>query len=356
MQVWEWCTYNMELSAVQPIAIQSLYSELKDRTMQEPQAFLGAPGTINQRSNQGGHAFWAHMRSSLSGKRAVDYLGSVNDPAAQARKQALEERIARAKMAIELIRLLSNAGYSLLDPKTYAVLASLANAGVFQAGAVLVGSHAYGVILADRGIRAAPYRTEDIDLAKGARLVLAGSPLQLSLKAQLQATDLDFVEVPGLQPGTPAVSLKEPGVGGLRIDLLVPGSDQSFRPVAVPELDFHATAVPFLGYLLEQPVSGLVIGRYGACLVNTPSAERFALHKLVTAADRRGRQDKIDKDVFQACVLLNALSRQDFYGVLLARDDMPEAMRGHLQAGLRMARRSHPAALSGEDWELLEEA
>jgi hypothetical protein len=123
--------------------------------------------------------------------------------------------------------------------------------------------------------------------------------------------------------------------------------------VAVPELNFHATAIPHLSYLLEQAVTGLAIGRYGACLVNTPAAERFALHKLVTAADRRGRQDKVDKDIFQACVLLEALSKSDFGGVLMAKDEMPSTMHELFAKGLAMARRMYASALSEEDWGLL---
>jgi len=343
----------MSIATIQPIAVQAIYSDLKDRVMNEEEVFLGAPGTLSERTNQGGHSFWVHMQPLPSGKRASVYLGSANDPPTETKLQQLRQRIERAKAMIEHIRLLSNAGCGVLDPKTYAVLASLANAGLFKAGGILVGSHAYGVILADRGILAAAYRTEDIDLAKGGSLTIAGTPQRLSLKETLQRTDLNFVEVPGMSRDAPSVSLKEPGLGGLRVDLLVPGNDQSFRPVAVPELDFHATAIPHLGYLLAEPVTGLAIGRYGACLVNTPSAERFALHKLVTAADRRGRQDKIDKDVFQACVLLNALSRQDFGGVLLAREALPEAMLELFGKGLAMAQRVHPQALADEDWEAL---
>jgi hypothetical protein len=343
----------MSLSAAQPISVQAIYSDLKDRVMNEEQVFLGAPGTISERVNQGGHPFFVHMLSMPSGKRISQYLGSANDPEVAEKLESLRQRIDRAKSRIELIRLLANAGCSILDPKTYAVLASLSNAGLFRAGGILVGSHAYGVILADRGIRSAAYRTEDIDLAKGTSLAIAGAPLHLPLKTHLQSTDLKFTEVPGMAHNAPSVSLKEPGLGGLRVDILVPGQDESFRAVAVPELNFHATAIPHLSYLLEQAVTGLAVGRYGACLVNTPAAERFALHKLVTAADRRGRQDKVDKDIFQACVLLEALSKSDFGGVLMAKDEMPSTMHELFAKGLAMARRMYASALSEEDWGLL---
>jgi len=43
------------------------------------------------------------------------------------------------------------------DPKTYATLASLHLHGVFSAGATLNGSHAFGVLINQMGVRAAAY-------------------------------------------------------------------------------------------------------------------------------------------------------------------------------------------------------
>jgi hypothetical protein len=49
------------------------------------------------------------------------------------------------------------------------------------------------------------------------------------------------------------------------------------------------------------------LAREGACLIRTPSPERFALHKLVVSQLRRPRDTKVEKDLFQATVLIAVL-------------------------------------------------
>ena len=42
------------------------------------------------------------------------------------------------------------------------------------------------------------------------------------------------------------------GLGRLRVDLLVPSRDETYRSVPVPELRAHATSLPYLGFLLGE--------------------------------------------------------------------------------------------------------
>jgi len=48
--------------------------------------------------------------------------------------------------------------------------------GVFAAGATLIGSHAFGVLINQMGIRAAAYATEDVDVARREALAFERIP------------------------------------------------------------------------------------------------------------------------------------------------------------------------------------
>ncbi|GEM_PF-6536765 len=62
------------------------------------------------------------------------------------------------------LRLLGREGFNITDVKTFATLAVLHNHDVFAAGAQLIGSHAYGVLLNHLGVRSSGYSTQDNDL------------------------------------------------------------------------------------------------------------------------------------------------------------------------------------------------
>jgi hypothetical protein len=58
-------------------------------------------------------------------------------------------------------------------------------------------------------------------------------------------------------------------------------------------------------YLLEGTQQAAALSQEGACLVNIPSPERLAVHKLIVAAERqRTHRLKSGKDLSQAAGLL----------------------------------------------------
>lgn len=68
-------------------------------------------------------------------------------------------------------------GFYSADNSTLVTVASLCIAGVFGGGGVLVGTHAYGVILNELGVSASLMAmTEDVDVARAARVELTAPP------------------------------------------------------------------------------------------------------------------------------------------------------------------------------------
>src|SRR5262249_46315423 len=143
------------------------------------EAFEGTSGSVIERENAGGFRFYAHQYYDGDRKKREAYLaGPVGDPKADAAAEELRARIREMKALVPSLRLLGREGFSLVDPRVYPTRASLHNHGVFAAGGMLIGSHAYGVLLNRLGVRAVPYTTEDIDVARAEALRFDTQPEQ----------------------------------------------------------------------------------------------------------------------------------------------------------------------------------
>ncbi len=144
--------------------------------------------------------------------------------------------------------------------------------------------------------------TVDVDVARD-----PASPNGSGTQTREQLLRVGFLEVPEPDSRQPSTSfmLKQ---GGVRIDFLTPMRGKGRRkPVPLAGLGVHATALRFLDYLIEAPVVGVVLSRYGI-LVRVPQPARFALHKLIVATRRNPTEEaKRQKDVWQAESLITAL-------------------------------------------------
>lgn len=341
------------LYTLQSRALQALHSDLESYGLGQTRAFVGTAGSVLQRENASGFRFYAHQFYDGDGKKRERYLaGPVGDATADAAAEELRSRIRELKDLVPAFRMLGREGFHLVDGKTYATLASLHNHGVFAAGGMLIGSHAYGVLLNRLGVRAAAYATEDIDIARREALAFVSLPAP-SFVDMLRDSGIEFVEVPELDRKTLSTSFKQRGRSLFHVDLLVPSRDETFSVVPVPELQAHATALPYLGFLLAESQMGMLLAREGCCRVRVPLPERFAIHKLVVSQLRRGREAKSGKDVLQACVVAAALAETHPGAVESAVTKLPRRARRHLQRGREAARRlleaEHPRA-----WEELQ--
>jgi hypothetical protein len=265
------------------------------------------------------------LTANIDGKQREVYVaGPVGNAAADAAAGRLREWVAEVKAMTADLRLLGREGFQLADSRSDATLASLHLHSLFQGGAVLVGSHAFGVLLNQLGIRAAAYATEDIDIARREALALP-SVTERSFLDMLRESGIPFVEVPSLDAREPSTSFKQRGRSRFHVDLLAPSPDNSFSVVAVPELQAHATGLPYLAYLLGATQFATLLSREGACPVRVPQPSRFALHKLLVSQLRGGA--KGDKDRFQGAVFLAAIGDSQSGAIAEAFDDLPRAIR-----------------------------
>jgi hypothetical protein len=318
------------------IFLQTAFSELKRQAHEQRDVLIGSPGSVGIRRVKDSE-FYYRQYYDARGRKAAQYIGPVKDPAAEARARSIRERIDAVASFARDARALAQHGYVRVDGRVAAVVASFANSGLFRAGAVLVGSHAYGALLNEIGVRAASYATEDVDLARGQRLATdAMARGRLDFAEVLRESTLDLVPIPGFGRA-PSTSYKVPGAP-LRVDLLAPAGGAEVTVKVVPELMAHATALPHLRALLDDPIETAVLTREGAVAVRVPRPEAFVWHKMQLPVLRSDR-DKTRKDVTQAAVVFAVLAEDAADALEASLGSLSPAARKRIVAGARQVRR-----------------
>jgi hypothetical protein len=320
------------------------YQDLKQLARTQARVLAGTPGTLKQRE-QAGNRYWVREHVRVDGRKSDDYLGAVASVA--------EAQVAALRAEIELARALAAGsstlrvfGYQRIERKAAAVLGVFYNRGLFGAGLVLVGAHAYGALLNDLGLIAPGYRTQDIDVARARPLAVA-SPEGMTFRRLLDETGLGFVPVPGMPSHRPSTSFKLPGAESLSVDLLVPGRVAG-NVVPVKELATHAQAVAFLDFLIEQPIESVALSPNSVVPVRIPSPERFVLHKLCSSQSRRADRDKVRKDLEQAATIAVVVEEETPGRLRDLLRKMPAGAKTPVARGARAAARLlegvHPGA------------
>lgn len=330
-------------------ALTLLFAELEAGAAGQAQAFLGTPGTLAERTNENGTTYWVRRYSDALNRRHETYIGKSEDPDVAAQVAALRDRIEATNATIAQVRILARSGFATVDRKAFYTVASLHNHGLFRAGALLIGSHAYGALLNALGVKAVPYATEDVDIARREALAISGIPGFLEM---LRATGIDFFEVPSLgrSPGT---SFAEPGGARLKVDLLVPSAGDDYPTIPVPELKAYAKGLPYLAYLLGASQEVPLLSTHGSVMVRVPVPERYALHKLIVSQLRAKTSSKPEKDLRQAATLIDALAERFPGAIEDASQSLPKGALRYVSRALDALQSHLPKAAEGA-WDALE--
>jgi hypothetical protein len=325
---------------------QTLLAELLERLLADAarRGVGKAPGTFTTKTVKGvDYAYFQY--SEPGGKVRQLYLGRGGPSLEKiiARFKSEKPGVEKERSAIERLCAQIRAGGAWsMGPRSARVLKAFADAGVFEAGAVLVGTHAFGVIGNLLGMRltGASLRTDDLDLA--AVSLLAASGGVADAEGALERLEMGFLPVPGLDSRQPSTSFKVRGES-LRVDFLTPGKPGA--PVALPRLGACAQPLPFLDYLIENPEKAAVLDA-GGVLVSVPVPARFALHKLLVAPERPvSQQSKAGKDLAQAAQLIEALAEARPGDLRLAYEALSaRGWKARLSRGAKLLAASHPHA------------
>ncbi|MDP4033290.1 MAG: GSU2403 family nucleotidyltransferase fold protein [Pseudorhodobacter sp.] len=261
------------------------------------------------RVERGARVYWYDSYRIGSEVRKT-YIGEDSDALRARIDRHLELRAETEARAIErarLVRILRAERFMSLDATTASLIAAFAQSGVFRLGGTIVGTHAFRLYEGELGLAYsldATAQTGDLDIASFERLSLAlddrtEPPVQEVLR------DFAFDPVPALD-NAPAWRWRQTR-GQALVEFLTPAfGDEGIRPLAA--LGVTAQALHHLNYLIAGPVHAAVIYRSGV-LVQIPRPERFAIHKLIVAERREGRDRiKAQKDRAQAAMLIEALA------------------------------------------------
>jgi hypothetical protein len=323
------------------LSFRTQYAELKERSLAAGALLPGTPGRLVLRSGTG-YGYWYRGYYSVPGQELEDIVCKDGN---EDLLQAARERIAFADWMARQVRDLRKLGFQVADKGVARVLVEFYNAGLFTDGLVMVGTLAYMAWLNELGARSVAARTQDIDLARRQKLKLAAPT---SFLGTIAATKLKFVPVPGMPSKSPSTSVKRPGADGLRIDVLTHGTVLG-QSVPVPELQWHAQAVPFYDYLLRDPRQAAVLAGGHCVPVMLPAPERLLWHKLYASTARSGNAAKAQKDLLQAATLAALLVEQDDAvlpeSLAKAPREVRQAARSRLPA-LEKLMASHEPALT----------
>jgi hypothetical protein len=335
-----------------PLEVQTLFAEMMEQlTALEARRAIGSvPGTFVTKTVKG-RAYYYFQHLAPGGTKRQLYIGPKDDATDSVVRRYTEAReIVEADSASiqRLATLLRVGGALATDGATARVLAALSEAGVFHLGGVLVGTHAFivlGNVLGVRWREASP-RTHDLDLAAGRDIALALPHLHgTSIPEVLESLEMGFLPVPGLDPASPCTSFKVRGKA-LRVDVLTTAVRRTERPVRIPRFATAAQALPYLDYVMENPVRAAVVDG-GGVMVSVPDPARFALHKLIVAGERAAAvHTKREKDLRQAAQVLEVLVDDRPGDVALAWEAI--GLRGRAwtrrtQAGLAALERIEPS-------------
>lgn len=291
-----------------PLATQTAYQDLLERHRTHAVREIGGTPFLKQLPKG---TYW-YTRQKI-GDRPVDRYVGPDTKDVRKRIEALQEAAEDEKNferdASLLVAQLRAAGLPVLDRQTGSILAAMVRAGVFRLGGTLVGTHAFRLYGSELGY--IPARalavTEDVDIAAFENLKLV---IQDAADPSLQEVFklLSLVPVPGIDAKQRPTKWKLK-TGGATVEFLAPLIQSENEIVRLDPLGVHAQALPFLNFLIADPIPAVGLYRNGV-LVQIPRPERYAVHKLIVAQRRSGPGlAKAPKDLAQAEALFDILAQ-----------------------------------------------
>ncbi len=291
----------------QPLVVQTLYAELMEQmlALEASRSIGDVQGCFTTKKIKG-EEYVYFQYSDPGGRKRQTYVGKRGPSLDRVMHRFSSDREAVKNDQNEVKRLcalLRAGGAMTTDSASSRVLKAFAQSGLFRAGAVLVGTHAFTVLGNLLGVKwlHSALQTQDVDIAGERRLDIAFPQVKRAdIPQVLDQLEMGFLPVPGFNPGQPSTSFKVRGKS-LRVDFLTPAKgSQDTQPVHLPRFGMAAQPLPFLDFLIEQAGYGVIVNS-GGVLVQAPSPARFALHKLILFAERGvTAHTKAEKDLLQA--------------------------------------------------------
>jgi len=285
------------------LSAQTAYAELFEqvRSFELSRAISGLSGSFH-RMQRKGRSYWYFAYKDIDQTTRMVYVGP-DDERIQAivEKRRINPRLdlqAQAQAAITL-------GCATTAAKHFRVIKRLADYGFFRAGGILIGTHAFIVMANMLGVRwTEGSLTLDVDFAHAGRNVSLALPadIKIDVRGALESLEMGLLPISELD-GRLGAQYRNPSDPELRLDF-VTSLTRSRKSVLMRELNLALEPLKFMEFSLEGTTQGCILARQGAALVNLPSPERYAVHKLIVYGERPIRERaKARKDLLQAAAL-----------------------------------------------------
>jgi len=339
-----------------PLSAQTAYSELLEQARTfELEALAGLKGAFHKRTIHGRSYVYFGYRD-VDGKVRMVYVGPDDE-----RVNALVSRFKQVKAPRKLAPAAQSAqalGCAATPSKHYRIIRQLSAYGFFRAGGVLIGTHAFiatGNMLGARWI--ASERTQDVDFAHAGRNVSIALPANVRVSVHDALTSLEMGLLPIRQfSGKVGAQYRNPADPELRLDFLT-SETRSGKTVVLDELGLALEPLKFIEFPLVGTTQAALFAREGACVVNIPAPERYAVHKLIVQGERpAAERAKAAKDLEQAAALAQwHLTNGEAARFNKAWRDAVGRGRGwkkRAEEGRRALFAKHPDLSAGELWRI----
>lgn len=285
------------------LAAQTAYAELFDQV-----SFLGLSRAISglsgsfQRMQRKGRFYWYFAYKDVDQTTRMVYVGPDDERVrALVEQRETSPRIdlrAQARAAIAL-------GCATTTSKHFRVIKRLADYGFFHAGGLLIGTHAFIAMANMLGVRwNEGLLTLDVDFAHAGRNVSVALPadIKIDVRSALESLEMGLLPISELD-GRLGAQYRNPSDPELRLDF-VTSLGRSRKPILMRELNLALEPLKFMEFSLEGTTQSCILASQGATLVNLPSPERYAVHKLIVYGERPiSERAKAKKDLLQAAAL-----------------------------------------------------
>jgi hypothetical protein len=336
------------------IETRTLHAELMERlSIREAQRNIGnLDGSFSTKIISGREYLYFQHYTVGGGKRSIG-LGAKSPLLDELISEFKAEKRENREDPIgikELCAQLKAGKIAVLPSNIIRVIHELAECSVFRVGGILVGTQAFACIGNLLGVRwdDTTMFTQDVDIAAEQNVSIAVPGLTADIPKALDSLSMGFFPVPRLshkQPSTSFAVRKSP----MRVDLLTPKTGASEAPIYIPRLKAAAQPLSYLGYLIEDPIPGVVIAD-DAIVVQVPQPLKFGLHKLIVSQLRDvTARAKSEKDLYQAYQILSfydemrSVELQNAWTDLISRGS---SWKKNTEAGLRAMEAKHGKIVS----------
>ncbi len=283
-----------------PLNFQTMYADL----LQGLALSDVAHGSISTKTIRGKGYTYATTKDGVT--RHQQFLGPADDIKTKRHEQQIRQAAQQAKARRLTITALKTAHIPAPTLPLGRVLEVIANAGLFSKGIVLVGTAAYQVYpcLVGAYLPSSALMTNDADLLVSS---FASSDPPLDLEEILRRADPTFKAHMSQDDMLPKVFK---AANGFQVDILTKFGRGRKSPVAIDQLKCSAEALAFMDYLSEDTINAVALYGTGV-LICVPPPQRFAIHKLLIAQERRMSPAKRAKDLKQAGDLMDVFLETD---------------------------------------------